>query len=349
MNSGSPKVAQYFRDNIYLIKTLTEFQHIDDNGRDVGADVRVRARDLSRLLADDKNLGEARRRRKQMRDRMAGRRRTSESDDEAPQRQKKPSREEEDVQRALRLSEQDEVERRRRIVEQGKEGLFDEPKPAPSNLIDLTVDESQPWQLQPQVTSLPPQMTTASYAAPALQAQFTTFDPYAQQAQYEAMLQAEYMRQQAEAAEQQQQYYLQLQAAQYQTAQLQVSQQAPLVPQKTAFGSNNPFATNNPFGQPTTPSPVPTPQLPPFTSPARSDTSTPALVQGRPASSASTSSRGSSLPPRTPVSARASDALSAVLASAGPGGVDTFGNVGSLRYGSSAFGLAAQRAAAAAP
>jgi epsin len=84
-------------------------------------------------------------------------------------------------------------------------------------------------------------MTTASYAAPALQqAQFTAFDPYAQQAQYEAMLQGEYMRQQAEAAEQQQQqqqqYYMQLQAAQYQAAQLQVSQQAPLVPQKTAFG-----------------------------------------------------------------------------------------------------------------
>ena len=82
-------------------------------------------------------------------------------------------------------------------------------------------------------------MTTASYAAPALQSQFTAFDPYAQQAQYEAMLQAEYMRQQAEAAEQQQQqqYYMQqLQASQYQAAQLQVSQQAPLVPQKTAFG-----------------------------------------------------------------------------------------------------------------
>jgi len=106
---------------------------------------------------------------------------------------------------------------------------------AASNLIDLTIDETQPWQLQPQLTSLPPQTTTASYAAPGLQAQFTAFDPYAQQAQYEAMLQAEYMRQQAEAAEQQQQqqqYYLQLQ---YQAAQLQASQQS-LVPQKTAFG-----------------------------------------------------------------------------------------------------------------
>ncbi|KAF8464730.1 hypothetical protein DFH94DRAFT_784980 [Russula ochroleuca] len=248
LHSGSPKVAQYFRDNIYLIKTLTEFQHIDDTGRDVGADVRPRARDLSRLLSDDKNLAEARRRRKQMRDRMAGRGRTSESDGESPkaaakppQRQKKPSREDQDVQRALKLSEQDEAERRRRIAEQGKDGLFDEAKPEPSNLIDLTVDESQPWQLQSQFTSVPLQTTTASYAAPTLQAQFTAFDPYAQQAQYEAMLQAEYMRQQAEAAEQQQQqqqqqYYLQFQAAQYQAAQLQASQQHPLMPQKTSFG-----------------------------------------------------------------------------------------------------------------
>jgi epsin len=131
LHSGSPKVAQYFRDNIYLIKTLTEFQHIDDNGRDVGADVRVRARDLSRLLADDKNLADARRRRKQMRDRMADRGRASESDDEAAQRQKRPNREEEDVQRALRLSEQDEAERRQRIAEQSKEGLFEEQEPAP--------------------------------------------------------------------------------------------------------------------------------------------------------------------------------------------------------------------------
>jgi len=356
LHSGSPKVAQYFRDNIYLIKTLAEFQHIDDYGRDVGADVRVRARELSRLLVDDQSLAETRRRRKQMRDRMAGKR-IDESDDqrsEAPRRPqtqqpKKPSREEQEIQRALQLSKQDEAERRRRLAEQAKEGLFDDPKPAPSNLIDLSIDDSQPRQLQPQFTSLPPQMTTASYAAydpSTVQAQFTAFDPYAQQAQYEAILQAAYAQQQADGTEQQRQYYaLQLQAAQFQAAQLQASQQPSLVPQKTAFGSNNPFASDNFFAQPT-PSPVPTPQLPQFSPPIPSARSTPALVQGRPLSSASVSSGASSLPPRTPVSTRA-DALSAVLASAGPGGVDTFGNIGSLRYGGSAFGRAAQRTGAA--
>ena len=99
------------------------------------------------------------------------------------------------------------------------------------NLIDLTVDESQPWQLQPQFTSVAPQFTTVSsvYDPSAVQAQFTAFDPYAQQAQYEAMLQADYARQQAEAVQQQQYYALQMQAAQYQATQFQ-----PLVPQKTA-------------------------------------------------------------------------------------------------------------------
>jgi len=144
LHSGSPNVAQYFRDNVYLIKTLTEFQAIDDNGRDVGADVRVRARELSRLLADDKALAETRQRRKQMRDRMAGKR-VSESNDETsevprrPQQPKKPSREEQDVQRALQLSERDEVERQRRLAEQSKEGLFDDPKPASRYVIHLFV------------------------------------------------------------------------------------------------------------------------------------------------------------------------------------------------------------------
>ena len=134
LHSGSPKVAQYFRDNIYIIKTLTEFQHTDDSGRDVGQDVRVRARELSRLLADDNRLAETRRRRKQMHDRMAGRR-VSEGDDEKPEKErsvparKQPSQEDRDVQRALKLSEKEEAERQRRLKEQGS--LFDDPEATP--------------------------------------------------------------------------------------------------------------------------------------------------------------------------------------------------------------------------
>ncbi len=133
LHSGSPKVAQYFRENIYVIKTLNEFQHIDDSGRDVGQDVRIRAREFTRLLTDDNKLAETRRRRKQMHDRMAGRPVTENDDEEQEKRKapprKQPSQEERDIQRALKLSEQEEAERRRRLKEQSKDGsLFDDPK-----------------------------------------------------------------------------------------------------------------------------------------------------------------------------------------------------------------------------
>lgn len=59
-----PKSHGTVNDDIYLAETLAEFQHVDNTGHDVGADVRARARDSSRLLADDQNLAEVRWRRK---------------------------------------------------------------------------------------------------------------------------------------------------------------------------------------------------------------------------------------------------------------------------------------------
>lgn len=37
LHVGSENVVLYAKENIYVVKTLKEFQHIDDNGRDVGA------------------------------------------------------------------------------------------------------------------------------------------------------------------------------------------------------------------------------------------------------------------------------------------------------------------------
>lgn len=37
LHVGSENVVLYAKENIYVIKTLKEFQHVDDNGRDVGA------------------------------------------------------------------------------------------------------------------------------------------------------------------------------------------------------------------------------------------------------------------------------------------------------------------------
>jgi epsin len=69
---GSENVVSYAKENMYVVKTLKEFQHIDDNGKDVGANVRQKAKDITNLLSDEVRLRDERNQRAQMRDRMAG-------------------------------------------------------------------------------------------------------------------------------------------------------------------------------------------------------------------------------------------------------------------------------------
>ncbi|KAI8342961.1 hypothetical protein BC941DRAFT_410052 [Chlamydoabsidia padenii] len=68
---GSENVVLYAKENLYVVKTLKEFQHIDDSGKDVGANVRQKAKDITSLLMDDARLKEERHKRTQMRDRMS--------------------------------------------------------------------------------------------------------------------------------------------------------------------------------------------------------------------------------------------------------------------------------------
>jgi epsin len=63
-------VVIYFRDNVYIIKTLKEFQYLDEDGKDQGANVRQKAKDITNLLLDESRLREERRARASMRDRM---------------------------------------------------------------------------------------------------------------------------------------------------------------------------------------------------------------------------------------------------------------------------------------
>ncbi|KAJ2961509.1 hypothetical protein NQZ79_g3209 [Umbelopsis isabellina] len=72
LHVGSEDVVSYAKENMYVVKTLKEFQHIDDNGKDVGANVRQKAKDITNLLSDDVRLRDERQQRSQMRDRMAG-------------------------------------------------------------------------------------------------------------------------------------------------------------------------------------------------------------------------------------------------------------------------------------
>ncbi|KAG0175397.1 hypothetical protein DFQ30_008789 [Apophysomyces sp. BC1015] len=72
LHVGSENVVLYAKENVYVVKTLKEFQHIDENGTDVGVNVRQKAKDITNLLTDDARLRDERRQRQQMRDRMGG-------------------------------------------------------------------------------------------------------------------------------------------------------------------------------------------------------------------------------------------------------------------------------------
>ena len=87
LHAGSENVVIYFKDNIYIVKsvafiiptrtrinprTLKEFVYVDETGKDVGANVRQKAKDITNLLQDDERLRAERKSRGVMRDRMLG-------------------------------------------------------------------------------------------------------------------------------------------------------------------------------------------------------------------------------------------------------------------------------------
>ncbi|KAI0028397.1 hypothetical protein K488DRAFT_73798 [Vararia minispora EC-137] len=383
--TGSPAVGAYLRQNTHLITTLAEFQHIDDAGRDAGAAVRARAKELARLLRDPRTLEEARRRGGVQ---SRGEREGKEKGQGAPKLPPRPRRyqeEEEELARVLKLSEQEEVERQALLKAMQGDGLFDTPA---EELIDLSEQPTlvpqptvvpqatavsqytqysvfQPQynmhlsfqpSLQPQYTSLAPQHTLQSQhtAYSAFQPQYTSaYDPTSQQARYDALLQQQ--QQHAHAALQEQATA----SARWEQPRAQV-----------VVGSNNPFApayaSNNPFATTSSPFVIPSP---PASAASFSSTS-----------SSSSTSVSLSPSPRTPAAdadawraqysvatdyARTSpdfarpvhgrpfsapdpDRLAKLerALNAGPrdDGADTFGNVGALRYGSTAHGrIAAQR------
>lgn len=70
IHSGSDYVIQYARDNLYIVKTLKEFQYVDEEGKDQGANVRQKANDITELLSDPALLAQKRSIRNVMHDRM---------------------------------------------------------------------------------------------------------------------------------------------------------------------------------------------------------------------------------------------------------------------------------------
>jgi epsin len=237
LHAGSENVVIYFRDNIYIIKTLKEFQYVDEEGKDQGANVRQKAKDITNLLTDEGRLREERRSRAHMRDRMirgGGHGMDDEEDDSAARRKLRPvngmrgkdrdedelrkaieeskrslaeeqakkgvlTAEERDLQQALRMSEEEEAKRKNAVDDSNASALFDDHN-------QLEAPNTNPFPFidpTPYATGLQPQYTQLQPQFTQMQPQFTSFNPYQQQAQQEAM-QAEYLRQQQEWLRQQQ-------------------------------------------------------------------------------------------------------------------------------------------------
>ncbi|KIW73767.1 hypothetical protein PV04_01860 [Phialophora macrospora] len=72
LHEGSELVVTWARKNIYIIKTLREFQYIDEDGRDVGQNVRTSAKELTSLILDEERLRSERSDRKLWKTRVTG-------------------------------------------------------------------------------------------------------------------------------------------------------------------------------------------------------------------------------------------------------------------------------------
>ncbi|TDH15923.1 hypothetical protein EPR50_G00014270 [Perca flavescens] len=72
LKTGSERVAQQCRENAFTIQTLRDFQYMDRDGRDQGANVREKARQLVCLLRDEERLRQERSQALKTKERMAG-------------------------------------------------------------------------------------------------------------------------------------------------------------------------------------------------------------------------------------------------------------------------------------
>lgn len=395
LHAGSENTVIYFKDNLYVIKTLKEFQFVDEYGKDQGANVRQKAKDITNLLMDDARLREERRSRATMRDRMVrggagefgededpmenenerrrraqqmlGPSRSSNKEDDDMRRAIEESKrsladeqrrlgEERDLAKALALSEADEAARKRALQDSG--GLFDNQAEAAAaananNGGDLLIDfnAAPQQQLQPQFTSFNPYLQQAQQQAMQeqylrQQAEWEAMQQAQQQAQLQAQQQAqqeEWMRQQQMLAQQQaqqdewnrqQQLLLQQQQQQQQQQQYLMAQQQM---QSPIMAQPTGYGSNNPFammGGQQQLSPVSAPVTSPMLSISERPAASPA-----PSINSLTQQNTTANSRRTPANDGANSHLAQLIANR-EDGQDTFGNIGALRFG---HGNTAQR------
>ncbi|KAK0704189.1 hypothetical protein B0T21DRAFT_455521 [Apiosordaria backusii] len=161
LHEGSELVVTWAKQNIFIIKTLREFIYIDEEGKDVGANVRIAAKELSALIADEERLRNERTDRRIWKSRVNGleeygpqqsreerqprreRRQPTDEEDaeyklaieaskfqEEEDRKKRESRnadeDDDDLAKAIKLSKEEEERRRRELESTNAAALFDD-------------------------------------------------------------------------------------------------------------------------------------------------------------------------------------------------------------------------------
>lgn len=259
---GSEKCVLWAKDNIYIVKTLREFIHLDEVDKDQGAIIRVKAKELVSLLRDDERLKHERALAK--RGRRTG---TFDDDDENDdfgegRRDRRRERRRDrggdepydaDLQKALELSRMtaEEEQLRARETENDPEleaaiklSLEEEElrrQNQNANLLDLNEEQQQPQQY----------FLTGYYQQPQQQQQQFLQQPTQQYQQYDMFgnpiqnpMETGFYQNQFEQQQQPQPQYQPNQFTGFNYGQPQ--QQEQLQPLKT--GSNNPFALGSDSG-----------------------------------------------------------------------------------------------------
>ncbi|KAF3986287.1 hypothetical protein FT663_04876 [Candidozyma haemuli var. vulneris] len=322
---GSTKCVLWSKDNLYIVKTLREFVHLDDASNDQGAIIRVKAKELVSLLRDDERLARERENAK-----SGGRRREEER--RRPERPNNEDPYDSDLQRALELSRETAEEEKGR---QSRNTEADDPELQAAlklsleeeemrklknqqneNLLDLNDNYGFQQQQQPQYY-----YQTGQFQ-PQYNQQFQYYQPQQQQ-QFDMFgnpIQASATGYYAQQQQQPQQFQAQPQIPQFTgfTNPGATNNTEELKPLKT--GSNNPFALQDSSSQ----------QQPQQQSLNQMAQSQPSFFT-QPQSPAPVQQPETKLKPQTTSSSRFNESheLNNLLASGT--GVDTFGNTGATR------------------
>ncbi|SMN19881.1 similar to Saccharomyces cerevisiae YDL161W ENT1 Epsin-like protein involved in endocytosis and actin patch assembly and functionally redundant with Ent2p [Maudiozyma saulgeensis] len=282
---GSENCVLWCKENLYIIKTLKEFRYDDENNIDQGQIIRVKAKDLADLLADDERLRDERRlnqsrnynnpnRNNERRNRSRGNSRSRRSNNNDNNNNNNNNMDD-DLRKAIeesKLTVQEDEERRRQLASYDDEDpefqaalQLSKEEEELKNLQDMQKLHQQQYQLQQQQTTNNNNTIMANgyfdiFGNPISADEYNQYQQQQnlweqQQQEQQRIAHEQYMAQQQEQEQQkiaqeqymahQQQLQFQQQQQMQQMQQMQQQQANAAYQQPLVTGSNNPFALDN--------------------------------------------------------------------------------------------------------